>query len=280
MIKKDSDSRPSERNRWMIHAVLGGGLDRNALSKVNDIIGGRASVFEVDELLVVASSEASEKRNEVALQLRIRDFSSLVNDLHRVTDILPFRFGVIGNSEELVRTVRDNQEWYRSWLKSIAGYTELNFRWAVAEKPGDMQCNPVIVHEQTGTRGFEYLKSKFISKQSSSQIERELRDIADDFGNRFRDQEMKWQSSVGKLNVKGSGSIEECYLIARVELLVRRETSLVLLDEGSKLLLRAKKPTVASGPWPPYSFIESGNVECFSHQMQRCAITFPNEAVS
>jgi hypothetical protein len=156
----------------------------------------------------------------------------------------------------------------------------LNLRWAVAEEPEDVQLKPLDGRGQSGTKGFDYLKSKLLCKQAGSQIENDLRAIAIDFENRFRDEEIKWQSSVGKLKVKGSGSNVDCYVIARIELLVRKEAALAILSEGSTLFLRSEKPTVASGPWPPYSFIESGNVESLSQQMQRCAITFPDEAVS
>ncbi|MFN8740753.1 MAG: GvpL/GvpF family gas vesicle protein [Pirellula sp.] len=280
MITKTSGGVLSGRDRWMIHAVLHGGVGISESSNLKAVMGDRATLINVDEFVVVASQIEMEQRSEVSLQCQIKEFSSLVNDLHRCIDILPFRFGVIVTAGELVNALRDNQEWYRTCLHAIAGFTELNLRWAVAEGPGDTPSNPSSVRGPSAAKGFEYLKSKLISKQVGSQIENELGVIANDFRNRFQDEEIKWQSSVGKLKVKSPGPNEDCYVIARIELLVRRGAALAILSEGSNVFLRSEKPTVASGPWPPYSFIESGNVGSLSQQMQRCAITFPNEAVS
>jgi hypothetical protein len=243
-------------------------------------VGDRACLINVDDFLVVASRIEIEQRKDVPLQRQINDFSSLVNDLHRDFDILPFRFGVTVTADEIVKAVRHNQQWYRACLHAIAGLTELNLRWAVAEETEDTQLNAPSSHGHTGAKGFEYMKSKLISKQVGSQIENELRTIAEDFRKRFQDEEIKWQSSVSKLKVKSPAPTDDCYIVARIELLVRKEAALEILSEGSCLFLRAEKPTVASGPWPPYSFIESGAVGSLSQQMQRCAITFPNEAVS
>jgi hypothetical protein len=156
----------------------------------------------------------------------------------------------------------------------------LNLRWAVAEERGERQSTSSSDRGDSESKGFEYLKSKLLGKQAGYQIDHELGRVCMEFANRYPYESIRWQSSVGKLNVKGNCSKEDCYIIARIELLVRKEVAPAILCAASSLILRSEKPTVASGPWPPYSFIESENVGNVSPPMQRCAITFPNEAVS
>jgi hypothetical protein len=267
------------RNRWMIHAVLFRGSDDSAASHLTGVLAERASLFLVDEFIVVASDVDRDHRREESLQCQIVDYSILVNELHREVDILPFRFGVIVTANEIVNTVRLNKPGYRSCLQRIAGFSELNLRWAVPEVHGERQAIPANDGNYTKSKGFEYLKSKLTGKQSGLQLENELSGICADFAHRFPAEQIQWQSSVDKLRVSGACSKTDCYRIARIELLVRKEAIPAMILAASSLLLRSEKPTVASGPWPPYSFLESENVGCVSSPMQRCAITFPNEAV-
>lgn len=266
-------------NRWMIHAVLFGGSNASVASPLTQLIAGRASMFLVDEFVVVASDVGSDYRNEASLQRQIVDYSILVNQLHREVDILPFRFGVIVNANEIVNTVRLNKPWYRSCLQRIAGFSELNLRWAVAEDHRHRQEIPANEGSHSKSKGFEYLKSKLVGKQSGLQLDHELSRICEAFAHRFPAEQIQWQSSVGNLRVAGTCSKTDCYRIARIELLVRKEAAPAMILAASSLLLHSEKPTVASGPWPPYSFLESENVGCVSPPMQSCAITFPIEAV-
>ena len=267
------------RDPWMIHAVLFRGSDDSVASHLTGVIAGRASLFLVDEFVVVASDAGSDHLRDKPLQRQIGDYSILVNELHRAADILPFRFGVIVTADEIVNTVQLNKPWYRSCLQRIAGFSELNLRWAVPDEHGDIQPNPATEGGHSKSKGFEYLKSKLKGKQSGLQLDHELNGICKEFAHRFPAEQIQWQSSVGKLRVAGNCSRTDCYTIARIELLVRKEASPAMILAASSLLLRSEKPTVASGPWPPYSFLESENVGCVSPPMQRCAITFPIEAV-
>ena len=279
MITNTREMDPHRRDRWMMHAVLLRGSDKSVASTLTGVIAGRASVFLVDEFIVVASDAGSQLRKDDPLHRQIGDYSTLVNELHREADILPFRFGVIVTSDEIVNTVRLNKSWYGSCLQRIAGFSELNLRWAVAEDHGDRQEDTANDGSHSKSKGSEYLRSKLMGKKSGFKIDHELKGICKEFKHRFPAEKIQWQSSVGKLRVAGNCSKTDCYRIARIELLVRKEAAPAMFLAASSLLLRSEKPTVSSGPWPPYSFLESEDVGCVSPPMQRCAITLPNEAV-
>ncbi|MFN7873877.1 MAG: GvpL/GvpF family gas vesicle protein [Pirellula sp.] len=265
---------------WMIHALLPNAITSDSRSNYEILIRDRASLLDIDDLSVVATYICSTNQEDKSLDSQIRLHSSLVNELHQVVDILPFRFGVIIQESEMIEVLRQNANLYHACLESIRGYTELNLRWAVLDGSASDRLIPVENRDVVKATGHEYLMSKLRGKQRGNRIEQELRTISDSLRHRFTSFGIKTQSSVGKLKVKGQDSQQEIYVIAKIDLLVPRLEASGILSNASGLLLRAEKPTVASGPWPPYSFIEQGVSSISLRQMQRCANTLPSEAVS
>ncbi|MCU0711915.1 MAG: GvpL/GvpF family gas vesicle protein [Pirellula sp.] len=265
---------------WMIHALLSSDIASDLRSQHETLFKGRSALIEIGDVSVVASHICGTSQEREPLDSQIRYHSTLVNELHRVIDILPFRFGVVMPESEMIHLLRQNANRYLACLAAIRGFTELNLRWAVLDDSVNAQSPQSEDRGTATTTGFEYLMSKLRNKQTGTRIEHELRVISDDFRSRFPCHEIKTQSSVSELKVKSQDSQEGSYVIARIELLVPRSQASGILCEASGLLLRSEKTTVASGPWPPYSFIELGNDGGLSRPMQRCAITSPTEAVS
>lgn len=265
---------------WMIHALLRSGLTSDSRSNCENHIRSLASLIDIGDLSVVATYNCGTNQENKSLDNQIRLHSSLVNELHQMVDILPFRFGVIVQESEMIELLRQNAYRYLACLESIRGYTELNLRWAVLDDSAKDQLIPVEDLGIVKATGHEYLMAKLRGKQRGNRIEQELKSISDSFRHRFPSFGIKTQSSVGKLKVKSRDSQQENYVIAKIDLLVPRSEASGILSDASGLLLRSEKPTVASGPWPPYSFIEQGDSGVLSRQMQRCANTLSSEAVS
>lgn len=265
---------------WMIHALLPSDIARDFKSQCEYFDRGRTCLIEIGELSVVASCNHGTNPEYESLDSQICFHSKLVNELHRMVDILPFRFGAIMSEGEMTHLVRQKADQYVACLKSIAGNSELNLRWAVLDDSANANSIPVEDGGGVKPTGHEYLMSKLRGKQRGNQIEQELKSISDALRHRFPSFGIKTRSSVSKLKVKSRDSQQENYAIAKIDLLVPRLEASGILSDASGLLLRSEKTTVASGPWPPYSFIEQGDSGVLSQQMQRCAITLPSEAVS
>lgn len=265
---------------WMIHALLRSDIPRDFKSQCEYVDRDRTRLIEIGKLSVIASCNHGTDPEYESLDSQICFHSKLVNELHRMVDILPFRFGAIMSEGEMIQLVRQKADQYVACLTSIAGCSELNLRWAVLDDSAKDQLIPVEDRGVVKATGHEYLMAKLRGKQRGNRIEQELKSISDSFRHRFPSFGIKSQSSVGNLKVKSRDSQQENYVIAKIDLLVPRSEASGILSDASGLLLRSEKPTVASGPWPPHSFIEQGDSGVLSQQMQRCANTLPSEAVS
>ncbi len=275
-----SNALPSIYERWLICAVLsdnGRGADAwmAEVSKFKDV-----TVIEEHGTLAAAMPFKEEMAATSLLGQKMRDFSDVLNHLHRFGDILPFRFGMIMSRQEWATAIESKKAFYQTSLDRIAGCSEINLRWAIPDPLDGAKTTAGISLEKKPAKGYAYLAAKMEARQFQYQVEKEADAVAKQLTSFFPADCVDSISSVRKLRVKNTSDEDIGYSIAKVDLLVRRESVEPILKAASLLHVRSEMPTVASGPWPPFSFLVSEEVGTpTALAMQRCAKPLPLEAV-
>jgi len=271
----------SNEDRWLVYAVLGSKEILQGSTIDEKSLTHRVSILELDGVTIAIGPLAENAVNGAVTGQQIREFTDMVNELHRLGDILPFRFGTILSLKELFCTLEKNKSWYQTALQKIAGCSELCVRWAVpkiaTESPHELQT----ANDWKPANGIEYLKSKARSKYRDDGIEREVSKVAAEIRGIFADACVDLVSSVSEMIAKRPGEeADVIYSVAKIDLLVRREAIASVRNAASLMQLQSSLPTIASGPWPPFSFVHNREKEISAiRPMQSCAKTCETEAV-
>ncbi len=271
---------PSMNERWLICAILGGNSREADAWKADILELNDVTVIEEHGTLAAAMPFKEENAAVPVLGQKMRSFSDAVNHLHRFGDILPFRFGMIMSRQEWATAIEGKRAFYQASLDRIAGCSEINLRWAIPDPTDVNKIATNISPEQKPAKGYAYLAAKMEARQLQYQVEKEAEAVANQLKSLFPVDCVDAISSVRKLSVKSTSEEDTGYSIAKVDLLVRRESVETILKAASLLHVRSEMPTVASGPWPPFSFLVSEDVGASTAlAMQRCAKPLPLEAV-
>ncbi|XZE19261.1 GvpL/GvpF family gas vesicle protein [Pirellulaceae bacterium SH449] len=246
-------------DRWMLVAVAKKAADLRIFPDNEHCLSG-AEVIEVSNLKIVAKRILHNDTSTLTSELAVHSFSEAMNYLHASADILPVRFGVILSQQEIVSSIFENEAEYLATLNRIENCSELNIRWAIPEptisKDSSMQVSDHRLRQSGGT----YLRRKLEHKRKESQVQGDLDLLYSQFRERYPDAIQNSSTSVGNLKVVDGHHGDQTYTIAKLNLLVRRSAVRSLLSLSKQLLLRHEPPTVASGPWPPFSFMESEGI--------------------
>lgn len=275
-----ANATPSMNERWLICAVLDGN-SREADAWRADILAlNDVMIIEEHGTLAAAMPFKEEMAAAPLLGQIVRSFSDGVNHLHRFGNILPFRFGMIMSRQEWATAIESKRSFYQASLDRISGCSEINLRWAIPDSADGNQIATSMKPEQKPAKGYAYLAAKMEARQTQHHVEKEAETVAKQLKSLFPVDCVESISSVRKLNVKNTSEEDTVYTIAKVDLLVRRESVDTILKAASLLHVRSEMPTVASGPWPPFSFLVSEDVGASTAlAMQRCAKPLPLEAV-
>jgi hypothetical protein len=273
------NSTPSLHERWLICAILSTKSRSTDLWKAQALAIKNIAILEEHGTLAAAMPFTEELAVSPLLGQEMRDFSDVVNHLHRFGDILPFRFGMILSRQEWAKTIESKKALYQTSLDRIASCSEINLRWAIPDPTDGAEMSARITLEQKPAKGYSYLAAKLEARQLQYQVEKEADAVAEQLKSYYPETCVGSISSVRKLSVKNTSDEDVVYSIAKVDLLVRREAVDSILKTASMLHVRSEMPTVASGPWPPFSFLVSEEVKPTALPMQRCAKTLAMEAV-
>lgn len=274
------NASPSRNERWFICAVLGGNgrspeAWKAAVAKLNEV-----TIIEEHGTLAAAIPFKEELAVSPLLTQRMREFSDIVNHLHRFGDILPFRFGTILSHQEWINTIESKRTFYQASMNRIAGCSEINLRWAIPDPTDVTKISKSINPEQKPAKGYAYLAAKMEVRQLQNQVQKEADSVVENLKSYYPEACVDSISSVRKLSVKNTSEEDVGYSIAKIDLLVRRDSVDSILKAASMLHVRSEMPTVASGPWPPLSFLASEEADTATAlPMQRCAKPFPIKAV-
>lgn len=250
---------PSKQHRYLVYAILGDqtNLTRESLSS----IGSDLEIILFEELRiavrVIPQSQTADDDNASRLQ----EFSNVLCELHRLGDILPFRFGTIVEADELPKFFGPQKESLLCSLEQVAGCIEINLRWAVPEEKLFPSSNSQVESSNQPKTGSSYLKGKWKSKQRELHVESLLASTGASIQELVGDGCVAKRTSVRTMRtVCTQRDRENVYSIARLDLLIRRDAYSQVMQTVASIPFCNVSPTLISGPWPPFSFVDGGGM--------------------
>ena len=243
-----------KQNRYLVYAILG---DPTSITK--EVLDSTCSGLEIvafDELRIAVRALPHNQPGNDADASRLQEFSDILCELHRLGDILPFRFGTIVDADELPKFFGPQKEALLRSLEQIAGCVEINLRWAVPEeKLFSIPSSKAQIADEPKS-GASYLQGKWKSKQRELHVESLLSSTGACI------QELVGEGCVAmKTSIRTMRTVcterdrENVYSIARLDLLIRRSAFHQAMQTVATIPFCNVRPTLMSGPWPPFSFV-------------------------
>ena len=263
---------PSKQYRYLVYAILGEqphNIRETLSSKCRDL-----EIIEFEELRIAVQAIPQSQLAEDENANRMQEFSDVLCELHRLRDILPFRFGTIIEADELPKFFGPQKEALLHSLEQVAGCVEINLRWAVPDdKVFPSSIAPVEIASEQDT-GSSYLKSKWKARQREMHVEALLANTGACIQELVGDGCVAIRTSICKMRTLCTErDRENVYSIAKLDLLIRRNAYSQVMQTVATIPFCNISPTLMSGPWPPFSFVDShGTIaikNTFSNREQR-----------
>jgi hypothetical protein len=274
------ESRPLDCFR--VYAVASQALIE-AIVDSNSFVG--LSYLPVGGLVAIVGSHPEESTDGDLNTERLTAFSDRINELHRALDILPFRFTRAVTLCDVITLITDNQAAYSRNLQQLAGCTEVNARWAFEDPSSAAPLGSMDGMANGRTAGSDYLRARHRLSGLEKESERALANLATELGMRSGIQCVAVRTSLRRLRCADQNLIS----VHGLEVLLTRADAKPYLQVLSEACFRSHTPTITSGPWPPYSFIDEVNpaivkaplyAAATAEPVQKCAIFSGAEAAS
>ena len=247
-------TKAASNGPYMLYGIYGNQAINTAANSEQDILHG-LEILQVEELNVACRAISKEQLHSHTDSKNMQRFTAILSELHRQGDILPFRFGTILDANELLTLLSPLRESVLHSLNQISGCTEINIRWALpadGSTPGNVDARTV----QRPSTGSEYMQLKRQAKIREQYMESLVIKTANDFALQFGSDCVDVRSSIRSMKTLcPERSSPKTYCIARVDLLVQRRLQSTILEAAKSLEICGMKPTLVTGPWPPFSFI-------------------------
>ncbi|MDX1928836.1 MAG: GvpL/GvpF family gas vesicle protein [Pirellulaceae bacterium] len=247
------------------------------------------SYLPVGGLVAIVGAQPEEPSEGDLNTERLNSFSDRINALHQALDILPFRFTRAVPLNDLVKLLTDNQSAYSKNLQQFTGCTEVNARWAFEDPsnavPQTSQDRIAAGMAVARTSGSDYLRARHRLSAIEQENAKELAALAAELGIRLGIHCVDVRTSLRRLRCADQKLIS----VHGLEILLRRGDAGQYLQALSDAHFRQQLPTIASGPWPPYSFVVEANpaiirtpfsAAATAEPLQKCAIFSGAEAAS
>ncbi len=272
---------PVKQLRYLVYAILG-----EQQHNIRETLSSKYSDLEVivfEELQIAVQAIPQIQQADVENANRMQEFSDVLCELHRLGDILPFRFGTIVEADDIPKFFGPQKEALLRSLAQVAGCIEINLRWAVPdEKLSPSSIAPVEIASEKDT-GYSYLKNKWKSRQRELHVESLLANTGACIQELVGDGCVAIRTSTCKMRtVSTERDRESVYSIAKLDLLIRRDAYLHVMQTVATIPFCNISPTLMSGPWPPFSFVDShsaiANKNAFSNREQRPQVRLESNA--
>lgn len=272
---------PVKQLRYLVYAILG-----EQQHNIRETLSSKYSDLEVivfEELQIAVQAIPQIQQADVENANRMQEFSDVLCELHRLGDILPFRFGTIVEADDIPKFFGPQKEALLRSLAHVAGCIEINLRWAVPdEKLSASSIAPVEIASEKDT-GYSYLKNKWKSRQRELHVESLLTNTGACIQELVGDGCVAIRTSICKMRtVSTERDLENVYSIAKLDLLIRRHAYPQVMQTVATIPFCNVSPTLISGPWPPYSFVDShgaiASKNAFSNREQRPQVRLESNA--
>lgn len=246
-------------DRWMLLAVAKKDADfPDSFDIENHLLG--VEEIEISNLKIFAKGIMKSDIPTLSSEDSLRSFGEALNGLHSSVDILPFRFGVFLSQPEILSSIVENESGYLASLSRIENCSEINIRWAFPESRLSKVHESEPIDHRAHQSGFHYLQQKLERKQEELRLQSDLEHLCSQLREQYPDAIQAAHTSVGNQRLADGHHNHQVYIVPKLDLLARRSAVGSLLSLSNQFLLRHEPPTVASGPWPPFSFIESEEI--------------------
>ena len=219
-----SSQAPIKKHRYLVYAILGEqphNIRETLSSKYRDL---EIIVFEELQIAVQAIPQSQLAEDENAN--RMQEFSDVLCELHRLGDILPFRFGTIVEADDLPKFFGPQKEALMRSLEQVAGCIEINLRWAVPDEKLSPSSIASVEIASEKDSGFSYLKNKWKSRQRELHVESLLVNTGACIQELVGDGCVAIRTSICKMRtVSPERDRESVYSIAKLDLLIRRDAN-------------------------------------------------------
>ncbi|MEZ4461552.1 MAG: GvpL/GvpF family gas vesicle protein [bacterium] len=177
-------------------------------------------------------------------ELLIR-YEKMVRDLFEAIDILPFRFGTVAHAEESVTALLTARKpWFDAQLERLSGHVEMGIRVPVADT---VKATQPAANDPPATTGRDFLKQRLRHYQAELDRDQRARSIQTSLQDALGD-------VISEVHVETSTRAMFAAPTVSLSYLVRREN----VDRFLAVIAQAAPPdATVSGPWPPYSFVQS-----------------------
>lgn len=258
---------PSKQHRYLVYAILG-----DQPQNIRETLRAKCRNFEIivfEELQIAVQPLPQSQPADDDNTSRMQEFSDVLCELHRLGDILPFRFGTIVEADEVPKFFGPQKEALLRSLEQVAGCIELNLRWAVPDdKLFTSSIAPVEIAKEKET-GYSYLKSKWKARQREMHVESLLANTGACIQELVGDGCVAIRTSICKMRtISTERDSENVYSIAKLDLLIRRDAYPQVMQTVATIPFCNVSPTLMSGPWPPFSFVDS---HCTNANRNECS---------
>ncbi len=210
------------------------------LEQVHGVSGNQVFLYPASDLAIVVSehnpAESFNQRSGI-------DHARVIADCFQHSTILPFRFGTVFESDDLLRkSIRSNQRQFQTNIDKVRGKTEMHIKILV----DDCCTGALIGNLPTEGVGREYLTN--LRENATRQRERQTRGRAVSFQMRRLFNPLDEEVTC-RLTENGKMILDVSHLIER-KYVERYQNKFATTAASMK-----ECQMQISGPWPPYHFV-------------------------
>ena len=211
--------------------------------------------LEVCDLVAVIGAQPEETIESNLTSESLTAFSDRIGELHQALDILPFRFARAATTSDIVSLLREHKEAYQENLRHVAGCTEVNARWTSEDLTRFTSGSDDDLAQLGSSSGGNYLRAKRRAAAIERASENELAKLAEVIGSRAGIPYVDTRSSLRRIR----GAEQRSIWVFGLEILINRRDTSQYIQVLSETHFRNCLPMIASGPWPPFSFVKDVN---------------------
>ncbi len=182
-------------------------------------------------------------------------YGQIVARLHQCVDILPFRYGTVSTLAALDEQLGRNEVALDAMLNRVRDCSEINVRWVLTVDNPEFADKHVPAQTLTSS-GAKYLRDKRRASSVDQAIQKKLYTLSDQLRGQFTTSISDANISLRALDTeRAQTNAKTKAWIAGIELLVRRCWIEEVQDHLRQIRFETVRPSIVSGPWPPYSFV-------------------------
>ena len=270
MIKSSPLKQATSRSRHLVYAAVASDNLSELQRLSTQSFGSIEFVFAPG--LVFATSRVDELYEaQNATTAQIADFSQVVNDLHRQTDILPFRYGAVLYPEQMMELAKRNGAFYRENFKRVEACSEVNAHWAVQASEIAKFNDGELSSKRMISPGGDYLRRKCRNGMLVRNMENAVSIVAVAMARKMGSLLRNANVSARKVNIQTSGNSQDgTRTIVSLNLLVQREAVSHTMVVLGSTTVESVLPVLVTGPWPAFSFLSEMSGDPNANELLQC----------